>query len=90
MINHAMPKIHSRSLPALALLAFAGGFAGCSEEPELAPGAISEGEAQALEEAAEMLDEQRVPVEAIAPPATESSAEDTSAKESEAADLTDN
>ncbi|MFL0354983.1 hypothetical protein ACI5KX_00775 [Erythrobacter sp. GH1-10] len=37
------------------------GLAGCSDPGGPAPGAVSEGEAQALEEAAEMLDQQRLP-----------------------------
>lgn len=37
----------------------------CGEAPGTAPGAVSEGEARALEEAAEMLDERRLPEGAL-------------------------
>lgn len=48
---------------------FALTLAGCGEEPARAPGEVSEGEAKALEEAASMLDERRLPPEAVPPEA---------------------
>lgn len=59
-----------RWLPAAAL---ALALAACGSEQAEAPGAVSPGEAKALEEAAEMLDERRLPPEALptdAPPET--------------------
>lgn len=47
--------------------AFALGLVACSRESDTGSAAVSEGERQALEEAASMLDEQRVPIDAIAP-----------------------
>ena len=52
------------SLAALALgLAFA--LAACGDEKTSAPGGVSPGEAKALEDAASMLDERKLPPEAI-------------------------
>lgn len=45
----------------LALLVASLALAACDQSGGEAPGAVSEGEAKALEEAAEMLDEQRLP-----------------------------
>lgn len=55
---------HSKALFALVLSL---GLAACSEESDISPSAVSPGEAQALDEAAAMLDEQRVPLDSIAP-----------------------
>jgi hypothetical protein len=44
-------------------------LAACGSEGASAPGGISEGEAEALEEAASMLDERRLPAEALPPEA---------------------
>lgn len=44
-------------------------LAACGSEAARAPGAISAGEAKALEEAASMLDERRLPPEALPPEA---------------------
>ncbi|MEL7188660.1 MAG: hypothetical protein AAGK17_03830 [Pseudomonadota bacterium] len=63
------------SLPGALLISFA--LSACSDEADEAPGAVSEGEAQALEEAATMLDETRAPVEAIALPESEQDASGT-------------
>jgi hypothetical protein len=52
---------------AAALIAFLAGLSACNEQGGSAPGAVSEGEAQALEEAAEMLDERQLP-EGVLPP----------------------
>ena len=57
-------KAFATSVIALALAA-------CSGSGENPPGAVSEGEKQALRDAAEMLDEQRPPVNAIAPTVAE-------------------
>lgn len=58
-----------RALPFALALAFA--LAACGSEVPDVPGAVSPGEAKALDEAAEMLDERRLPPEALptAPPA---------------------
>lgn len=62
-------------LPIAAALAFAPllALAGCGGESARAPGGVSPGEAKALEDAASMLDEGRLPPEALptetAPPA---------------------
>ena len=57
-----------------AVLACAGlGLTACGGNSSTAPAEVSEGEAQALEEAAEMLDERQLPDEAVgdlAPPQT--------------------
>ncbi|WDA42497.1 hypothetical protein [Erythrobacter sp. BLCC-B19] len=50
-------------LPVLAALLLA--LAGCGNESASAPGAVSPGEAKALEDAAEMLDERRLPPETL-------------------------
>jgi hypothetical protein len=53
--------------------ALALALAACGTEQASAPGAVSPGEAKALDEAAQMLDERRLPPEAIptdAPPET--------------------
>ncbi len=56
-------------------------LAACGDSGGSAPGAVSEGEAKALEEAAEMLDERRLPDGVVpdieAPPAGTPSAEVT-------------
>jgi hypothetical protein len=44
-------------------------LAACGEDAARAPGAISEGEAKALDAAASMLDQRRLPPEAIPPEA---------------------
>lgn len=63
-------------------LAAIAGLAACSgAEPDSGPGAVSEGEAQALDEAASMLDERALPPEVLPetgialPPADESETE---------------
>ena len=49
-------------------------LAGCGpNDTDPGPGGVTVGEARALDEAAEMLDEQRVPAEALPPPAPEGS-----------------
>ncbi len=54
-----------RCLPPAAALLLALALAGCGEDGARAPGAVSPGEAKALEEAAAMLDERRLPPEAL-------------------------
>ncbi|HEY6963589.1 MAG TPA: hypothetical protein VI407_00095 [Erythrobacter sp.] len=53
-----------RLLPA-AVLALPLALAACGDEAASPPGAVSPGEAKALDEAAEMLDERRLPPEAL-------------------------
>lgn len=53
-----------RLLPAAAL-ALPLALAACGDEAASPPGAVSPGEAKALDEAAEMLDERRLPPEAL-------------------------
>jgi hypothetical protein len=61
----------ARALP--ASLALAALLAGCGpSDTDPGPGGVTVGEARALDEAAEMLDEQRLPAEAL-PPADEES-----------------
>ena len=56
-------------------------LAGCGpSETDPGPGGVTVGEARALDEAAEMLDEQRLPTEAL-PPATEKAPEAEQAAE---------
>ncbi|MFU7526910.1 hypothetical protein [Qipengyuania sp. ASV99] len=50
-----------------ALVSTALALSACGSAGSSAPGAVSEGEAQALEEAAEMLDERRLPEGALPP-----------------------
>lgn len=50
-------------------------LAACSNEGARAPGGVSEGEAKALDEAASMLDERRLPPEALPPEAQVSGAD---------------
>ncbi len=83
-INQPMMHLEIARSHRAAGLVFALGLAACSGESNAPPSAVSEGEMQALEEAASMLDEQRPPVDAIAPPASEPEAETTE----NAADLT--
>jgi hypothetical protein len=54
-------------LPVIIGLALA--LAACGGEQASAPGAVSPGEAKALEEAAAMLDERKLPPEALPPEA---------------------
>lgn len=64
----------------LLALAVTLALAACGREEAAAPGAVSPGEAKALDEAAEMLDERRLPPEALPtdpPPATPAPAEMT-------------
>ncbi len=49
----------------LLALALALALAACGSEEARAPGAVSPGEAKALDEAASMLDERRLPPEAL-------------------------
>jgi hypothetical protein len=60
--------MHRRFLTPAAALAI--GLASCGEDRADAPGGVSEGEAEALEEAASMLDERQLPPEALPPEAT--------------------
>lgn len=46
-------------------------LAACSGDGPDAPGGVSEGEARALDAAAEMLDERRLPTEALPPEASQ-------------------
>jgi hypothetical protein len=53
-----------------AALAGALALAGCGQsDTDAGPGGVTVGEARALDEAAEMLDQQRLPAEALPPPA---------------------
>lgn len=53
-----------------ALLAACALLAGCGEaDNDPGPGGVTVGEARALDEAAEMLDQQRLPAEALEDPA---------------------
>jgi hypothetical protein len=62
----------ARALPALSALAVL--LAGCGpSDTDPGPGGVTVGEARALDEAAEMLDEQRLPAEALPPAGEESS-----------------
>jgi len=59
----------------LIALAAALGLAACGADRASAPGAVSEGEAKALDKAAAMLDQRRLPPDALpAEPAPASSA----------------
>lgn len=67
--------------PPAAALAIALVLTACGDEGASAPGGVSPGEAKALEDAASMLDERRLPPEALAtaepsgaPPADDASA----------------
>ncbi len=64
----------------LVTLAIAIPLAACGSSGGSAPGAVSEGEAEALEEAAEMLDERRLPEGTLPPvglPEGESASEES-------------
>lgn len=52
-------------LPLAAALALPLALAACGDEGASAPGGVSPGEAKALEDAASMLDERRLPPEAL-------------------------
>ncbi len=64
-----MPRWPLAVVPALALA-----LAGCGGEGARAPGEVSAGEAKALEDAASMLDERRLPPEALSPEAAPTAA----------------
>jgi hypothetical protein len=67
-----------------ASLALTITLAACGNEGAKAPGGVSEGEAKALEEAASMLDERRLPPEALPPEAQSADLTgDTAAPDSE-------
>jgi len=71
----------------LALLpALATALAACEGDGAEAAGAVSPGEAEALEDAADMLDERRLPPEALPPEATPPSAAPTAAAPAGTAD----
>lgn len=57
-----------RQLPIMAALALV--LVGCGDEGASAPGGVSAGEAKALKDAAAMLDERRLPPEALPGEAT--------------------
>jgi hypothetical protein len=59
---------------------FALALAACGGEQASAPGAVSPGEAKALEEAAAMLDERKLPPEALPPEAAPAEVPDDSAR----------
>jgi hypothetical protein len=59
---------------------FALALAACGGEQASAPGAVSPGEAKALEEAAAMLDERKLPPEALPPEAAPAEIPDDSAR----------
>lgn len=61
-----MPRLQRLPLIATGL---ALALAACGGERARAPGEVSEGEAKALEEAASMLDQRRLPPEALPPEA---------------------
>jgi hypothetical protein len=54
----------------LILIALVPALAACEGGGADAPGGVSPGEAEALEDAADMLDERRLPPEALPPEAT--------------------
>lgn len=60
-----MTKARPGLSAAIALCTALSVLGACGESPGTAPGAVSEGEARALEEAAEMLDERRLPKGAL-------------------------
>lgn len=67
-----------RALPLALIMPLA--LSACGSEAARAPGAVSPGEAKALDEAASMLDERRLPPEALptdTPPETPAPAEMT-------------
>ena len=67
MADSASPTGGARALP--VALAVAALLAGCGpNDTDPGPGGVTVGEARALDEAAEMLDEQRLPAEALPPP----------------------
>ena len=60
-----MPRRHLPHL--LGLAALLPALAACGDGGAEAPGGVSQGEAEALEDAADMLDERRLPPEALPP-----------------------
>lgn len=73
-----MPRALPLALPLALVLALA--LAACGSESARPPGAVSPGEAKALDEAASMLDQRRLPPDALptdAPPETPAPAEMT-------------
>jgi len=80
-------KRRVNALSGAAICASMFALAACDSSGGSAPGAVSQGEAQALEEAAEMLDERRLPEGTLSPvgPAAEpeAGAESTSEEPSE-------
>lgn len=56
-----------RPAPVILLAALAVALAGCNDAGADAPGGVSAGEAEALEQAAEMLDQRRLPPAALGP-----------------------
>jgi hypothetical protein len=66
-LKRLRPSKASCAVRLLLATGLALALAACGEEAARAPGAVSEGEAKALDAAASMLDERRLPPEAIPP-----------------------
>ena len=64
----------SRAGALLACAAAALMLAGCGNDNDPGPGGVTVGEARALDDAAEMLEEQRLPAEAVPTPTPAASA----------------
>ncbi|GAA0267186.1 hypothetical protein GCM10009127_03540 [Alteraurantiacibacter aestuarii] len=68
-MSGGVSAINARYLPALAACAMLCGCGAGDNDP--GPGGVSVGEAAALDQAAEMLDQQRLPAEALSEPGDE-------------------
>ena len=67
-MSQAMRKHIQLPIAALCLLTL-GGLSACSDDNEPGPGGVSEGEAAALDDAAEIIEARRLPEDALPAPA---------------------
>jgi hypothetical protein len=75
----AIAALRASRAAALLVCASAVALAGCGNDNDPGPGGVTVGEARALDEAAEMLEQQRLPDDAGPSPSSSPEAESTAA-----------